>query len=41
MVIYYLLTYASSVHIDQNGDCHRFCRAEEYLVKETRKGIVN
>lgn len=41
MVIYYLLTYTSSVHVDQDGDCHRLCPAEEYLVKETRKGIVN
>lgn len=40
MVIYYLLTYSSSVHIDQDGDCHRFCPAE-YLVKDRRKGIVN
>ena len=41
MVIYYLLTYSFSVHIDQDGDCHRLWPAEEYLVKEARKSIVN
>ena len=41
MVIYYLLTYNSPVHIDQDWDCHKLCPAEEYQVEEARKGVIN